>query len=209
VNYVWNIPFPHHDGIMGKVSQGWTLAGVTTRQDGSALNITNAGAGTVFCGGSCSALTPQGQYNPGMGPSNVLAAGSLTQRVIDGQLNAAAGGQTTGTAGYFNSGVFATAAPTSQSVGILTTGSATAWGNVGLGAVLGPGQNNWDMSLSKTTPVFREGQAVEFRAEFFNVWNHPQFSNPSVGSNSLSTFGEITTASVSPRIMQVALKYSF
>ena len=118
-------------------------------------------------------------------------------------------GRLTGTAGYFNAGVFSTAAPTSASVGIPTTGAATACGNVGLGAVLGPGQNNWDMSLSKTTSVFREGQTVEFRAEFFNIWNHPQFSNPTVGSNSLATFGEITTASVSPRIVQFALKYSF
>jgi len=209
VNYVWNLPLGHHDGIMGKVAQGWTLAGVTTRQDGAPLNITNAGAGSIFCGGTCSALTPQGQYALGMGPSNVLAGGSLTQRVLNGLVNAAAGGQVTGTAGYFNAGVFATAAPTSASVGIPTTGSATAWGNAGLGAVLGPGQFNWDMSLSKTTPVFRESQTLEFRAEFFNIWNHPQFSNPAVGSNTVSNFGEITTASVSPRILQLALKYSF
>ena len=64
------------------------------------------------------------------------------------------------------------------------------------------------MSLSKATRVFREGQTLQFRAEAFNTWNHPQFSNPVVTSN-LSTFGSITTASVSPRIIQMALKYSF
>ena len=207
VNYVWNIPFGHHDGMMGKVTQGWSLAGVTTRQDGSALTITNSGAGSIFCGGSCSAFTPQGQYMLGMGPANVLAGGTLTQRVINGQLNAQ--GVATGTAGYFNAGVFA-AAPSAATVGIpLVPGqAATGFGNVGLGTVLGPGQNNWDMSLSKTTPVLREGQTVEFRAEFFNIWNHPQFANPTLTSN-IASFGQISNTSVSPRIIQLALKYSF
>ena len=204
VNYVWNIPSGHHDGIMGKATQGWALAGVTIRQDGAPLNVTNTTAGSIFCGGSCTAFTPIGQYNPGMGPANALAGGSLTQRVTNGLLGSAV----SGTAGYFNTGVYNATAPTSVSVGIPTTGAATAYGNVGLGDVLGPGQNNWDMSLSKTTPIFREGQTVEFRAEFFNLWNHPQFSNPVVASN-LATFGQITTASVSPRIVQLALKFSF
>jgi Carboxypeptidase regulatory-like domain/TonB-dependent Receptor Plug Domain len=206
VNYVWNLPLGHHEGFLGKMTDGWTLAGVTIRQDGSPLNITNGNAGSIFCGGSCTAFTPSAQFVAGMGPSNALAGGSLTQRVTNGLLNNAA--QPTGTSGYFNSGVFSVAAPTSASVGIPTTGAATAYGNAGLGIVLGPGQNNWDASLSKTTPVFREGQTLQFRAEVFNAWNHPQFSNPVVTSN-LPTFGSITTASVSPRIIQLALKFSF
>ena len=206
VNYVWNIPSGHHDGFVGKLAEGWSLAGVTIRQDGSPLNITNSNAGSIFCGGSCTAFTPTGQFIAGMGPSNALAGGSLTQRVNNGLLNNA--GVATGTAGYFNAGVFSVAAPTSASVGIPTTGAATAYGNAGLGIVLGPGQNNWDVSISKTTVVFHENQTLQFRAEFFNIWNHPQFSNPVVTSN-LSTFGSITTTSVSPRIVQLALKYSF
>lgn len=83
---------------------GWTLAGVTIRQEGSPLNITNGNAGSIFCGGSCTAFTPSGQFVTGMGPSNVLAGGTLTQRVIDGLRNNA--GEATGTPGYFNSGVF-------------------------------------------------------------------------------------------------------
>jgi hypothetical protein len=206
VNYVWNLPLGHHDGILGKVTEGWSLAGVTIAQDGAAMNITNANAGSIFCGGSCTAFTPTAQYVAGQTAANSLAGGSLTQRVLNGLLNNA--GQPTGTAGYFNSGVFSVVAPTSASVGIPTTGAATAFGNVALGTVLGPGQNNWDMSLSKTTSIFREGQTLQFRAEAFNTWNHPQFSNPVVTSN-LPTFGSITTASVSPRIIQLALKYSF
>ncbi len=70
----------------------------------------------------------------------------------------------------------------------------------------GPGFNNWDMALRKNT-LIGERVAVEFRAEFFNIFNHAQFENPSgdvVGSN----FGQITSAR-DPRIGQVALKFSF
>jgi hypothetical protein len=49
---------------------------------------------------------------------------------------------------------------------------------------------------------------VQFRAEFFNLFNHPMFANPATGANQ-STFGQITSMSVSPRVIQLALKYSF
>jgi hypothetical protein len=81
------------------------------------------------------------------------------------------------------------------------------YGNSGLGVVRGPGQNNWDMSLAKSF-VIRESQTLQFRSEFFNTWNHPQFSNP-VTAVSSSTFGQISSTSVNPRVLQFALKYLF
>ncbi|MGA2074899.1 MAG: TonB-dependent receptor [Terriglobia bacterium] len=70
----------------------------------------------------------------------------------------------------------------------------------------GPGLNNWDMSLHKTTRI-TERTALEFRAEFFDVFNHAQFNNP-VGNFAASSFGQITSAR-SPRIGQLALKLNF
>jgi len=86
-------------------------------------------------------------------------------------------------------------------------GSGTLFGNAAGGIVLGPGQNNWDMSLAKSISV-HESQSVQLRAEFFNSFNHPQFSLPNQNFNQAS-FGQITQTSVSPRIVQLALKYSF
>jgi hypothetical protein len=63
------------------------------------------------------------------------------------------------------------------------------------------------MSLSKTTRI-REGQSVQFRAEFFNAFNHPQFALPNSSLNGGSP-GQITSTSVSPRILQLALKFVF
>jgi hypothetical protein len=55
----------------------------------------------------------------------------------------------------------------------------------------------------------REDATLQFRTEFFNAFNHPQFNNPAVVDVSKSTFGQITSTSVSPRLLQFALKYAF
>ena len=70
----------------------------------------------------------------------------------------------------------------------------------------GPGINNWDLALSKDYR-FTETKSLEFRAEFFNVFNHAQFLTPS-GLIDGSSFGVVTNAR-DPRIGQLALKFLF
>jgi hypothetical protein len=81
----------------------------------------------------------------------------------------------------------------------------------GRGILRGPGTFNLDYSLMKMFPVghgpTRENQKIELRAEFFNVFNHTNFSNPSTSSGS-AQFGQITSAA-DPRIIQGALKFIF
>jgi hypothetical protein len=92
--------------------------------------------------------------------------------------------------------------------GVATNG--TGWGNTGIGVILGPGQFNFDAALSKTTVVggVHENATLQFRTEFFNMFNHPQFNTPAL-VDSAATFGQITSTSVNPRIIQLALKYIF
>ncbi len=70
----------------------------------------------------------------------------------------------------------------------------------------GPGLNNWNMALSKTTKI-TESKELQLRFEAFNVFNHAQFKNPSGEINS-SSFGVVDSAR-DPRIMQIGAKFLF
>jgi hypothetical protein len=88
------------------------------------------------------------------------------------------------------------------------------FGNTPRNSVRGPGRDNWSLSLFKNFMLNQErGSNIQFRAEFFNVWNHTQF----IGNSALngisrnlgaSDFGKITGA-YDPRTIQLALKLSF
>ena len=81
-------------------------------------------------------------------------------------------------------------------------------GNAGRGLVYGPHTHNWDLNAAKTFPIpGREGMKLEFRAEFYNLFNTPQFSDPNMTVNA-GTAGRIT-GSRSERQGQMALKLYF
>ncbi|MBO0798198.1 MAG: hypothetical protein J2P31_05195 [Blastocatellia bacterium] len=70
----------------------------------------------------------------------------------------------------------------------------------------GPGINNWDVSFSKRTAI-RENVSLQFRAEFFNLFNHTQWSGVSASLSS-ANFGRVTSAR-DPRITQLGLRLVF
>jgi hypothetical protein len=189
VNYGWALPFGNHRGVLGLLASGWNWSGVVVIQGGTSLVITDSRDGTIFTnGGGPLALAT---FCPGKGNSDIATSGSLTSRVTSGL--------TPGGPGYMNkTGVFC---------GPQAVGGGTGYGGDGLGALLGPGQNNWDMSLAKTFKI-KESQTLEFRTEFFNTFNHPQFINPSANV-ALGSFGQIGATAVNPRLIQFGLKYVF
>jgi len=89
-------------------------------------------------------------------------------------------------------------------------GAGTAFGNSATGLVDGPGQADLDIAFSKAVAVkWRvEKRSLQFRAEFYNVLNHPQFANPNSNFTS-PTFGVIASTSVNARVGQLALKFAF
>src|SRR5687767_5005320 len=89
-------------------------------------------------------------------------------------------------------------------------GDVGTFGTVGKGAYTGPSTHYWDMGLSKNMR-FSDDMGVQFRAEFFNIFNQVNFANPSTTVNSAS-FGRITGTHANqgdPRIMQFGLKFVF
>jgi hypothetical protein len=71
----------------------------------------------------------------------------------------------------------------------------------------GPGVNNWDVALLKDTHI-TERLDLQFRAEFFNLFNHAQFTNVQGNINAGAAFGKAQQA-LAPRIGQLSLKLNF
>jgi len=132
---------------------------------------------------------------------------------------------------YFNPYAFARAVvqpgqpiPSAHDPNALAGDVGTDFGNVGRNALRGPGQSCVDFSVLKRWPI-RESSSLQLRADFFNLFNHPNRNNPisdistvdATGGSvdptgrilSPGDFGRIFGVSSSPRIIQLGLKFSF
>jgi len=89
---------------------------------------------------------------------------------------------------------------------------AGTFGNVARGSFVGPKMTNFDMSLFKRFNI-TERYNLQFRAEAFNILNHPNFGTPNPvtfsGNNYSSSAGVITATSTTSRQIQFALKLLF
>jgi hypothetical protein len=120
------------------------------------------------------------QFASGQGPSNVaINSPTLNQ--------------------YFNTNVFAPAP---------VIGDGTGFGNSPRNFMTGPGFWNTDLALSKDF-VIKEPAKLQFRAEFFNLFNHTNFANPGSNLSAASSFGVISSTVSAPRIVQLALRIQF
>ncbi len=178
----WILPSPSR-GLERTFLGGWELSGVAIVQSGSALTVALTNATNVF----------------GISEDRAQLTGTCTknQLLTGGPLG-------TWLNNYFNKSCFTI--PTI----ISADDTGTAFGNSGTGIVDGPGQANVDLSISKLVAFHwpQDGSNLEFRAEFFNAFNHPQFANP-VANFSSPIFGVISRTSVNARVGQFGLKFSF
>ena len=91
--------------------------------------------------------------------------------------------------------------------GCFTNPPAFTYGNAGIGHVRGPSLVNQDFSLGKSTK-FKEKRSLEFRAEFFNIFNSAHLGNPATTLGN-SDFGTISSTVGTPREVQLGLKFQF
>ncbi|MGA2483407.1 MAG: carboxypeptidase regulatory-like domain-containing protein [Candidatus Acidiferrales bacterium] len=86
--------------------------------------------------------------------------------------------------------------------------AAGSWGNSPRNPVYGPGRFNTNLSLFKNF-VFSEarGSMIQFRAETFNTWNHPQWN--AVNANFTSSQFGVVTGDTGPRTVQFALRFVY
>jgi Carboxypeptidase regulatory-like domain len=95
---------------------------------------------------------------------------------------------------------------------------ANLLGNAGRNSLIGPGLINYDFSLFKNFPIRRISETfnAQFRAEFFNIFNHPNFNSPTdnvqifnASGAPLPSAGLIDATSTSSRQVQFALKLTW
>jgi hypothetical protein len=129
-------------------------------------------------------------------PGDPAGIGSSVRANLIGNCNAA---PRTADA-FFNAAAFAPVATANSAPG------ATGFGDEGRNVCTGGARNQWDISLFKNF-VPKEGTNLQFRAEFFNIFNHTQFNGYFNTFGSIG-FGEANSA-FEPRIIEFALKFSF
>jgi hypothetical protein len=197
--YQYDFPFKAN-GVLNKFVQGWGAMGSTIIQSGNPLTFWDVRGGTIYgmVTGTYEKGMSRAQLCPGVTFDQIETKGSVKNRLgRTGDPNAPR---------FFNAAAFC--APPA-------IGNGTDFGNSGVGIVRGPGQANFDFSLTKMTRI-GEKQSVQFRTEFFNLFNHPQFAipgsvagNQTLYANNAALFGVITSTSVNPRLIQFALRYQF
>src|SRR5437899_4184266 len=180
LSYQWSLPFLQHSvNWYGKVLGNWQLNGIVTAMSGTPF--------TVF--------DPNDVSLQGQAPE--ISGFSSNRPNVIGNPNS--GPHTA--AQWFNVNAFEriTQDPNSP---------VQQFGNEGRNAVQGPGYVNWDFSAFKNIRL-TESKEVQFRGELFNVLNHTNFRLPvSDISAPAGVFGHVQS-DVSPRVIQVALKFMF
>jgi len=200
ISYLYELPIGHGRRFMGEMSDiadaffgGWQVAGITTAQSGEAVTAVMS--------------------------SDLSNTGSLSYRPdqiakpYDFSFNTASQGADFGCTSpghqtldcWYNQAAFAAPAlaPGQQ--------SAHSFGDSRIGNLRGPDLVDFDFVLQKNFRI-RESQEVEFRAEIFNLLNHPNFGLPGGGSSvrvDVPGGASITNTSTDNRQIEFALKYTF
>jgi hypothetical protein len=214
LSYLWDLPrpaFAARSSGSRMLLSNWQVAGIITAMSGLPIDIVDGAAGSFY--------GLNGGNNPLARPS---WAPDATRSVATTNIPP----------GYFFN-PFAFARPTILAGQLIPSSNGTAQagaigtdlGNVGRNVLRGPAQTNVDFSISKRFP-FGESHNIEFRAAFFNLFNHVNLANPISNLNAVQSsggsidqnsgriinpgdFGRIVSTSNNPRLIQFALKFNY
>ena len=206
LSYAYDLPFfLHATGARKAAFGGWQISGVTIFQSGVPFSIYDSSAGTAFLGQGSTPLLGASLAS-GATVRSGLASGSLQQKL---------------TSGYLVPTAFAPAPqvdPTDCAIDANFCG--TGFGDLGRNVYRGPFEQNWDVSFLKHFKV-GERNDIRFAVDFFNLWNHTNFGNPTVtdveaynawvagGSKGTDPFGQIVQTNGNPRLIQFSLRWAF
>lgn len=195
VNYAYELPFGqgkaflrNSGNVVNAVVRGWQISGLINAQTGQPFSVTFDASGSTNYPGLVS------------GRANRVSGVALYP---SHKTNAE----------WFNPAAFSCPSITDPVSGKTLCGAN--YGNSGYDLLRGPSYQDWDMSLQKNTR-WREHYSVQLRADAFNVFNHPNFSNPN-SDLTASNFGAVTSTpnppynspAYEPRTMEFAVKFNF
>ncbi len=195
VSYVWELPFHKMFRGMPRLTRGWQLQGITRFASGFPVQM---GEGNPIQAGS--PLCPSDEC---VGDASLTGSPSTDMPNRVGAIHIH-NPRDTAARTYFDQSAFTGTVCALTSTGVLTGPDCGSFGTANRRFFHGPGFNNTDLGLSKMIPV-NEAMHFEIRGEFFNIFNHAQFNNPS-GDISSTNFGNVTSAR-DPRIGQVSAKF--
>jgi len=196
-SFVYDLPFQrlwaHGPSWSARLLDNWQAGGIVSAQSGSPFTVVLAGAPAASAAAFGNPARPDLVGNPfKAGP---VAANPSCQAPTQVEVPQS----------WFNTCAFVNPTP-----GLLP--GTYLFGNESRNYLTGPGYTDVDFSLSKSMALGAENHRLQLRADFFNLFNHPNFDIPShvLGA---STFGEILSANSygnkPPRQIQVSVRYSF
>jgi hypothetical protein len=202
VSYVWEMPFNRFFHGLPRLTKGWQLQGITRLATGFPIQMGDSKPiddptkknALIRCPGLAMGLSCAGD-------SSLTGSPSTDMPNLAGPVhihNPRASADHT----YFDQSAFV--ATSCYFTGTTPSPDCGTFGSANRRFFHGPGINNTDLGISKMIPV-NEAMHFEIRGEFFNIFNHAQFINPT-GNISNETFGNVTSAR-DPRIGQVSAKF--
>jgi hypothetical protein len=175
---VWELPIPKYSGFKGKVADGWQVSAIITYQSGFPIRIQDQNDAELQSSIFFESTNTPFQTGP--------------VKFLNPRTNGGA---------WFNTATFC-----DPVVSVSCPQTLGTFGNTPHALCCGPALSNTDLVIAKKTPI-TERLNTEFRAEFYNAWNHTEFENPD-GNFTNSTFGQILRLR-DPRVMQFGLKILF
>ncbi len=171
LTWLYELPFMRtQKGLLGKVVGGWEVAGITIFESGVPYSVANGADSDGIGGANRADLNPAGK------------AGVRAQWTPSGYVNPDVFDAATGK--YISVPIDPKDARYIGLPAYGTAGFTPRTGNAGRNTERIPGLNNWNVNVMKKVRL-TERFTTEFRTEFYNIWNHPQY-----GYYSVSSFGQ-------------------
>ena len=188
INYVYDLPlFRNQSNMAGKLLGGWQLSGITQFQTGTPFSV---GTGNDYAGvGQDGSMSGTSQFWVLNGSPTILHHFAANGAADPNQwFSTTSGGAPIWTQ------------PANGTFNLLNNNFRNLLHN--------PGFQNWNIGLFKKF-AFTESTGVQFRAEAFNAFNHPNWGGANTNPTNLSTFGKITGKTGDVRNLQLSLRFYF